>query len=177
MCLPLSLLPNAAVVLLDLIVRLFCRVCDRCQSFDWDSTCMHCQECKRDTIGKRLLAFRCRQQQTHHVQHNKFQSILSRGANSSVIDEDRMVVANHIREVFAYEMDEEERSLWEEVAAVTGAGHLPFSRVGAPCAAAIHRRAMDDGSDDGSHDDYLEIPDDGLLANEFATLFRDVSVY
>ena len=92
------------------------------------------------------------------------------------MDDDRIVLANRIREVFAYEMDEEEKSLWEEVAAATGAGPMPFSRVGAPCAAAAHRRTVDDGSDDGTHD-YLEIPDDGWLANESATLFRDVSVY
>lgn len=137
---------------------------------------MHCEECKRDTIGKRLLAFRFRHQQTHHVQRNKLHAFPSRGANTSVMDDDRIVLANRIREVFAYEMDDEEKSLWAEVAAVTGAGPIPFSRVGAPCAAA-HRRAMDDGSDDGTHDDYLEILDDGLLANESATLFRDVSVY
>jgi hypothetical protein len=137
---------------------------------------MHCQECKRDTIGKRLLAFRFRQQQTHHVQRNKLHTFPSRGVNTSVMDDDRIALANRIREVFAYEMDDEEKSLWAEVAAVTGAGSIPFSRVGAPCATA-HRRAMDDGNGDGTHDDYVEIPDDGLLANESATLFRDVSVY
>lgn len=138
---------------------------------------MHCQECKRDTVGKRLLAFRYRQHQTHHVQRNKLHTYPARGANASVVNDDRIVLANRIREVFAYEMDEEEKSLWEEVAAVTGGGPLPFSRVGAPCAAAAHRRAVDDGSDDGVRDDYLEIADESLLANESGTLFRDVSVY
>lgn len=139
---------------------------------------MHCQECQRDTVGKRLLAFRYRQHQTqtHHVQRNKLPAYPARGANASVVDDDRIVLANRIREVFAYEMDEEEKSLWEEVAAVTGGGPLGFSRVGAPCGVAAHRRAVDDGSDDGARDEYLEMPDEGLLANESATLFRDVSV-
>lgn len=87
--------------------------------------------------------------------------------------DDRVVLADRIREAFAYEMDEEEKSLWEEVAAVTGAGPVPFSRVGAPCAAATHRRVVEGGSDDGVH----EGADEGLLVNESATLFRDVSVY
>ncbi|KAF8557105.1 hypothetical protein OG21DRAFT_1601864 [Imleria badia] len=155
-------------------------VCDGYQSLDWNTTCIHCQECKRDTIGKRLLAFRHRQQQqTRHVQRNiKLLAYPSRGAtNASVMDDDRIVLADRIREVFAYEMDEEEKSLWEEVAAVTGAGPVSFSRVGAPCGAAAHRRAVGDGSDEGVHDEYLENPDEDLLANESATLFRDVSVY
>ncbi|KAH0832885.1 hypothetical protein J3R83DRAFT_11837 [Lanmaoa asiatica] len=148
-------------------------VCDGHQAFDWDTTCMHCQECKRDTVGKRLLAFRYRQ---HHVQRNKLHAYPSRGANTSVLGDDRIA---RVREAFAYEMDEEEKSLWEEVAAVTGAGPLPFSRVGLPCAAAAaaHWRAVDDGSENGTCDDYLEGPDEGLFANESATLFRGVSVY
>lgn len=154
--------------------RLLYRVCDRYQSFDWDATCMHCQDCKRDTIGKRLLAFRYRQHQTHHVQRNKLHTCPSRGTNPN---DDRIVLANRIRDVFAYEMDEEEKSLWEEVAAVTGAGPQPFPRVGAPCAAATHRRAVDDGSDDGAYDDYTETSDEGLFANESAVLCRDMTVY
>lgn len=139
---------------------------------------MHCQGCQRDTIGKRLLVFRYRQHQTHHVQRNKPLAYPTRGTTTPVMNDDRIVLANRIREVFAYEMDEEEKSLWEEVAAITGAGPLPFSfsRAGAPCAAATHRRTVDDGSDD-AHDDYLESSDEYLLANASATLFRDVTVY
>lgn len=94
----------------------------------------------------------------------------------SAVDDDRLVLANRIREAFAYEMDEEEKSLWDEVAAVTGAGPISFSRVGARCGVATHQRVVCDGSDDGS-DDHLNNPDDNLLMNESATLFRDVSVY
>lgn len=74
-------------------------------------------------------------------------------------------------------MDEEEKSLWEEIAAVTGAGPLPLTRVGTPCAAATYRRPVDDAADEGAHDDYMEIPDGGLRTTESATLFRDVTVY
>ncbi|KAG8213452.1 hypothetical protein J3R82DRAFT_11968 [Butyriboletus roseoflavus] len=151
-------------------------VCDGYQSFNLDTTCMHCQECKRDTVCKRLLAFRHRQHQTHHVQrNNKFHAYPARGTNTSVVDDDRVVLANRLREVFAYDMDEEEKSLWEEVAAVTGAGPLSFSRAGGSCAVATHWRAVDDGHDDGTRDDYVD--DESLLANESAILFRDVSVY
>ncbi|KAF8123459.1 hypothetical protein EV363DRAFT_1356541 [Boletus edulis] len=133
-------------------------ICDAYQSFDWNTTCMHCPECKRDAIGKRLLAFRYRSQQTRLVQGNK-------------------LLADRIREVYAYEIGEEEKSLWEEVAAVTGAGPMSFSRAGAPCATATHLRVVDDGSSGGTYDDYLEIPEDNLLANESGHLFREVSVY
>lgn len=97
------------------------------------------------------------------------------------VDDDRIALASRIREAYAYEVDEEERSLWEEVAAVTGTGPLPFSvRAGAqPCGAAAYRRSAADasGSNEGAHDDFLDIQDEGLLANESATLFRNVSVY
>lgn len=131
---------------------------------------MHCQECQRDTVCKRLLALRHRQHQTHlnHVQRSKLCAYPS--------------VANRIREVFAYDVDEEEKRLWEEVAAVTGggAGPLSFSRVGGvSCgASATHwRQAVDDGSDEETREDCVDVPDDGLLATESAILFRDVSVY
>lgn len=136
---------------------------------------MHCQECQRDTLCKKLLAFRYRQQRTHHVQRAKLQLQLplplpafsfSSLTGPSGVDDDRTVLADRIREVFAYEMDEEEKSLWEEVAAVTGAGPLPLSRVGVPCATAAHR-------DDGAHEEHLEAPD----ASASAALFRDVTVY
>ena len=163
-------------------LRLLYRICDGYQPLDWNATCVHCQECKRDSVGKRLLAFRYCQQQTQHfrVQRSRLLAYPSppRGMTMtpSAVDDDRLVLANRIREAFAYEMDEEEKSLWDEVAAVTGAGPISFSRVGARCGVATHQRVVCDGSDDGS-DDHLNNPDDNLLMNESATLFRDVSVY
>jgi hypothetical protein len=89
------------------------------------------------------------------------------------------------------EGDEDERSLWDEVAAVTSTAPLPFSRTGSSCAVAAATnlrsppasprlrdlRAFDDGGHDGSGDGYPEIPDEDVLTNESLTLFREVSAY
>ncbi|KAF9234233.1 hypothetical protein BU15DRAFT_79254 [Melanogaster broomeanus] len=138
-------------------------LCDSYQPHDLDSTCVHCQECKRDTVGKRLLAFRYRQQS--YSQHTQLLPFPRHGA---------------------LEGDEDDNSLWDEVAAVTSTVPLPIMRTGSSCAAAVTNlggpclkdlRGLDDGGDAGGDGDYSEIPGDDLLTNESVTLFRGVSVY
>jgi len=86
----------------------------------------------------------------------------------------------------AIEGDEDDNSLWDEVAAVTSTVPLPIMRTGSSCAAAVTNlggpclkglRGLDDGGDAGDDGDYPDIPGDDLLTNESVTLFRGVSVY
>ncbi|KAF9223891.1 hypothetical protein BS17DRAFT_781360 [Gyrodon lividus] len=158
------------------------RLCDSYQPHDLDSTCVHCQECKRDTIGKRLLVFRYHQQQSHsqRTQLHPFPSY----------DTTKLVRSYH-GQGMVIEGDEDEKSLWDEVAAVTSTAPLPFPRTGSRCAvaAATHLRGppasprlkdlrgFDKGGNDGGDDAYPDILDEDLLTNESVALFREVSVY
>jgi hypothetical protein len=143
-------------------------LCDNYQSHDLDSTCVHCQECKRDTVGKRLLAFRYRQQQ-FYAQHAQPRPFPRLGAVTTI------------------EGDEDDNSLWDEVAAVTSTAPLPIMRNGSNCAVAATNlrmsprmkdlRSCEDGGDAGGDGSYPEIPGEDLLMNESVALFRGVSVY
>ncbi|KIJ12793.1 hypothetical protein PAXINDRAFT_156765 [Paxillus involutus ATCC 200175] len=158
-------------------------LCDSYQPHDLDSTCVHCQECKRDTVGKRLLVSR------YHEQH--FHSTRTQLLPFPSYNTTNSLVRSDLGEVMMIEGDEDERSLWDEVAAVTSTAPLPFSRTGSSCAVAAATnlrsppasprlrdlRAFDDGGHDGSGDGYPEIPDEDVLTNESLTLFREVSAY
>lgn len=56
-----------------------------------------------------------------------------------------------------YKIDEDEKSLWEEVTAATSGEPFP----GSP-----RWRDLDDFVDDDGDDDYPEIPDENLLSDE-----------
>ncbi|KAF8841794.1 hypothetical protein BDN67DRAFT_488837 [Paxillus ammoniavirescens] len=154
-------------------------LCDSYQPHDLDSTCVHCQECKRDTVGKRLLVSRYHQQHSHPKRSQLLPFPSCNTTNS--------LVRSDYGEVMMIEGDEDERSLWDEVAAVTSTAPLPFSRTGSSCAVVAapnlrsppasprlsDLRAFDDGGHDGSGDGYPEIPDEDLLTNESLTLFRE----
>ncbi|KIJ67034.1 hypothetical protein HYDPIDRAFT_186580 [Hydnomerulius pinastri MD-312] len=143
-------------------------LCDSYQPHDLDSTCIHCQECKRDTIGKRLLAFRYRQK-SHH---NRLLQI-------SYSNNKEFSLARSHREIMIEGNEEDEKSLWDEVAAVTSTE--PFSRSGSSCAVTNLRipasPRLQDLHDFNDDDEYPEIPDEALLTNESVAHLREVSVY
>ncbi|KAG1733576.1 uncharacterized protein EDB91DRAFT_1251241 [Suillus paluster] len=101
--------------------------------------CTHCQECKRDTIRKRLLArnYRCMR-----LAPTVLTTPLT--CNPGPPSSSR-----------PYNIDEDEKSLWEEVAAATSTEPFP----GSPRLRDLH-----DFDDDNEDDDYPEIPDEDLLS-------------
>ncbi|KAH7884486.1 hypothetical protein F5I97DRAFT_1929344 [Phlebopus sp. FC_14] len=129
-------------------------LCDGCQPHDLDTTCTHCQECKRDTVGKRLLAFRYRQQSQVE------QTFGDKPTNS----------ARSYCEMI--EADEEEKSLWDEVAAATSSELFPCGSDVVEASSGPHLQDLDDF--DTNREDFLEIPDEDLLMNRS---LREVEAY
>ena len=107
--------------------------------------CTHCQECKRDTIGKRLLVSRYRQKRKDAI------SLLT----SPVIFRAGSPLGTSCRDI-----NEEEKSLWEELRGAT------FTSVGRFQANPRFHDLRNSSDDDDDDDDYPEIPDEDLLSDE-----------
>ncbi|KAG1750084.1 hypothetical protein EDB19DRAFT_83739 [Suillus lakei] len=103
----------------------------------WEST--HCQECKRDTLCKRLLVIDFR-----------------RKRRAAIMLGTAPVVQKPLSSP-RYKINDDEKSLWKEVTAATSAEPFP----GSP-----RWRDLDDFDDDDDGDDYPEIPDEDLLSDE-----------
>lgn len=111
--------------------------CEFWQPLAVASECTHCQECRRDTLCKRLLASGYRR-----MRHTASMS--------------RVPIVHDPLGSPHYKIDEDEKNLWEEVTAATSGEPFP----GSP-----RWRDLDDFGDDDD-DDYPEIPDENLLSDE-----------
>lgn len=128
--------------------------CDIHQSSRFEEVCTHCQECKRDSVGKRLLAFKYRQRSLQKHRSYDF----------------GLPIPGHVPLDMLGGFDCDERSLWAEVAAVTPAE--PFSRNGSSTAfGGSTGRILDTHA---FEDDFPEVPDEDMLTH---MSLREVSVY
>ncbi|KAI6006604.1 hypothetical protein F5J12DRAFT_831785 [Pisolithus orientalis] len=128
--------------------------CDIHQSSRFEEVCTHCQECKRDSVGKRLLAFKYRQSSLQKHRSYDF----------------GLPIPGHVPLDMLGGFDCDERSLWDEVAAVTPAE--PFSRNGSSTAfGGSTGRILDTHA---FEDDFPEVPDEDMLTH---MSLREVSVY
>ncbi|KAG6332175.1 hypothetical protein ID866_6914 [Astraeus odoratus] len=147
-------------------------ICDIYQPAHLEEGCAHCQECKRDSVGKRLLALKYRQQSQLRRRSYDYPVGLS-FLGRAPLD---MLGGG----------DCDERGLWDEVAAATSME--PFPRNGSsvvdmgvagcglgngiPASPLIHDIHVFDDVD------FLDFPgEDVLLTNMSVPPFREVTVF
>ncbi|KIM68499.1 hypothetical protein SCLCIDRAFT_956428 [Scleroderma citrinum Foug A] len=147
-------------------------ICDTYQPLHVEEACTHCQECKRDSIGKRLMAFKYRQQSQYkfRMSERSFGHPFPACTTQDMLGEDRC----------------DERSLWDEVA--SSASAEPFSRHGSAIVVGSNNRCAVGNSAPSSPRlqdihafedvDFPQIPNDDILfTNVSVTCFREVTVY
>ncbi|KAL4064476.1 hypothetical protein J3A83DRAFT_4376698 [Scleroderma citrinum] len=145
-------------------------MCDIYQPSHPEESCTHCQECKRDSVGKRFMAFKYRQQ---------FQYRLRSYGRSFTLPPPTRNALDMLGEDFC-----DERSLWDEVADATSAEPFPRSGsavvVGSNGGCAVGNGVPPSPRLQDIHlfedADFPETPDgDMLLAN--VPSFRELTVY
>ncbi|KAI6042920.1 hypothetical protein EDC04DRAFT_2655429 [Pisolithus marmoratus] len=139
--------------------------CDIYQSSRFEEVCAHCHECKRDSVGKRLLAFKYRRMTRQKHRSYTF----------------GLPIPGHVPMDMLSGIECDERSLWNEVAAVTRAEPFPCSG-----SSAVFGGSSGCGVEHGGptssrapdihalEDDFLEVSDEDMLTH---MSLREVSVY
>ncbi|KAI6108160.1 hypothetical protein F5141DRAFT_1121081 [Pisolithus sp. B1] len=139
--------------------------CDIYQSSRFEEVCAHCHECKRDSVGKRFLAFKCRQMSRQKHRSYDF----------------GLPTPGRVPLDMLGGVDCDERSLWDEVATVTSTE--PFPRSGsATVFSGSKGRGVDHVISPSSRvpdvhafeDDFPAVSDEDMLTH---VSLREVSVF